>query len=223
MKKIHPLLLFLFLSVNLFGLGILYLKVTKKLSIYIHPSSQWFVLLSALILLFLGTQLISTKNFSHAERSVRIGIFLLFTTALLILFIKPTPLSVETARIRISDSSNVPNQKNFTTRKTSEFTLVDWLAAFTHPEEALRYENVPAHLSGFLLIQDNQPMVGRLVITCCGADAQPALIPFSWSGDLPKENTWIDIKGTMHSKDGKPYLKANELSIIPEPENPYAE
>lgn len=225
MSKEYTTILFLF-SLNLFGMTVLYLASTSKLNIYIHPSSQWFVILSALVLLLLGVFGAFKQETVSFEKGSSIGIFCLLLVGILILLVKPTPLSVETAKTRISSSSSTVSGKNaerFTTRKTSDFSIVDWLAAFASPEDSFRYENTPANLSGFLLVQDNQPMIGRLVITCCGADAQPALLKFQWAGELPKENTWIQIKGTMHTIDQKPVLEATSLEIIPEPANPYAE
>jgi uncharacterized repeat protein (TIGR03943 family) len=213
-------------SLIFFGVAILYLDSINKLTIYIHSSSQWFVAIAAFLFIILGLKNAFRMPPVSFEKSDVIGIFCLLLVALLIFIVKPTPLSVETAKTRISASGSPVNAKSaerFATRKTSDFSIVDWLAAFAKPAESYRYENTPATVSGFLLIKEGQPMVGRLVITCCGADAQPALIPFKWSQGLPPENTWIEVAGTMHSRDQKPFLEASSLKIIPEPSNPYAE
>lgn len=226
MKSERFLLMLGLIAINLFGLAIVYLGATEKLGIYIHLSSQWFVLLTGLLFLFFNFRGIPRKESLIFERSALLGIISLLVVAVLIFSIKPVPLSVETAKTRISGGSspvNANNRERFATRKTSDFGIVDWLAAFTNPEESFRYENTPADITGFLLMQDGQPMVGRLVITCCGADAQPAVIRFRWAKDLPEENTWIRIKGTMHTIDMKPVLEATSLDVIPEPKNPYAE
>lgn len=213
-------------AINLFGLALLYLASIEKLGIYIHPSSQWFVVLTGLMFLFLSLRGLPRREALVFERSSLFGILFLLGVAVLILTVKPVPLSVETAKTRISNGSSPVSAKNadrFATRKTSDFGIIDWLAAFSSPETAYRYEDTPADITGFLLVQNNQPMVGRLVITCCGADAQPAVIPFRFTGVLPKENTWIRVSGTMHVVDTKPVLEATRLEIIPEPKNPYAE
>lgn len=225
--KSERLIIFLALvAINLFGLGLLYLGGTGKLTIYIHPSSQWFVILTGVLFLFLNIRGLFGRTSPRFERSDLLGIVSLLIVALLILTLKPVPLSVETAKTRISSGGNPVSAKNaerFATRKTSDFGIIDWLAAFAHPEDAFRYENTPADITGFFLVQDNQPMIGRLVITCCGADAQPAVIPFHSTLDLPKENTWIRVKGMMQIVDAKPFLEVTSLEIIPEPKNPYAE
>lgn len=226
MRFDRPPLLVSLIAVYLFGLAILYLGGTGKLNIYIHPSSQWFVLLTGFAFVFFGIYDLFRKELPVFSSNGALGIFSLLIVALLILSIKPVPLSVETARTRIANGANPVSTKNaerFTTRKTSDFGIVDWLAAFADPEKSFRYENTPADISGFLIVQDSQPMIGRLVITCCGADAQPATVRFRWSGELPEENTWIRVRGTMHAVDTIPVLEATDLEIIPEPKNPYAE
>lgn len=225
--KSERLTIFLALvAINLFGLGLLYLGGIGKLIIYIHPSSQWFVILTGFLFLLLNIRGLFGRESPVFERNNLPGIFSLFVVALLIFFVKPVPLSVETARSRISGATNPTNAQSiehFTTRKTSDFGIVDWLAAFANPEKAYRYENMPADITGFLLIKDGQSMVGRLVITCCGADAQPAVLQFHSTEELPKENTWIRIKGMMHAIDAKPVLEVTSLEIVPEPKNPYAQ
>lgn len=225
--KSERLIIFLALvAINLFGLGLLYLGGIGKLIVYIHPSSQWLVILTGFLFLFLNIRGLFGREFPFFEQNTLPGILSLFVVAVLVFTVKPTPLSVETAKTRISSSGSPVSTKNaerFATRKTSDFGIVDWLAAFGSPGEIFRYENTPADITGFFLLQGNQPMVGRLVITCCGADAQPAVIPFRFTGDLPKENTWIRVRGTMHVLDTKPILEATRLEIIPEPKNPYAE
>lgn len=226
MKYERLFLILTLVAINLFALALLYLAGIGKLNIYIHPSSHWLVVFTSLTFLFLTLRGLFRKQVPVFEPSNLPGILSLLVIALLILAVKPVPLSVETAKTRISNGGSSVSAKNaerFATRKTSDFGIVDWLAAFASPEAVFRYDNTPADITGFFLVQDNQLMIGRLVITCCGADAQPAVIPFHFSGDLPKENTWIRVKGMMHAIDAKPVLEATSLEIIPEPKNPYAE
>lgn len=213
-------------SISLFGLSLLYLGGTGKLGVYIHPSSQWLVLFAGAILLLLLLENIFKQRSTLLDYSTSIGILCLLGVALSLFFLKPTPLSVETARLRIStnqDSVSTKHPDRFMTRKTTEFSIIDWLAAFSDNERIYRYDGAPADLSGFLMFQDDQTLIARLIITCCGADAQPATIEFDWSGELPTENSWIRIVGTMHAVNGKPQLEAKSIESISEPKNPYAE
>lgn len=214
------------MTVSLFGVAILGLAATEDLGIYIHPSSHWFVILTGVIFLAIGISRAFFRTSQEESGQSTTSVLALLSISILIISIKPVPLSVETARIRMSENVRPVGAKNSTnliTRKTTEFGILDWLAAYANPATSFRYENAPADVSGFLLIQDGQPMIGRLVITCCGADAQPAMIPFRWSGNLPAENSWIQVKGTMRAVDSTPLLEATSLDIIPEPKNPYAE
>lgn len=213
------------LAIALLGSGILVLRFSGGLNTYIHSSSQWFVTLAALILLILGVQTMMLDRRSITlEKADILSVASLFAVALIIIFQKPVPLSVETAKTRASISAPIRStaEADLFTRKTSEFSIIDWLAAFADPAKSYRYENTPADLSGFFLYQDGLPAIGRLVITCCGADAQPAILHFSWDDGLPEENSWIHIVGTMRSADGRPFLEASRLEIIPTPSDPYA-
>ncbi len=211
---------------NLFGIAVLYLAGIGKLGIYIHPSSQWFVILTGGAFLVLNFFLFVRGRTTDFAKAHLPGMLSLLIVALLLLTLRPVPLSVETAKTRISSGTNSVSTKygeRFSTRKTTDFGIVDWLAAFASPDQSFRFEGAPADITGFYLLQENQPMIGRLVLTCCGADAQPAVIPFRYAGNLPKENTWIRLRGTMHTSDATPVLDVTSLEIISEPKNPYAE
>jgi hypothetical protein len=60
-------------------------------------------------------------------------------------------------------------------------------------------------LTGFITPgPDHQPMLARIILTCCAADARP--IKIGLAGNLPagvKADTWVTIVGTYIAKTGK--------------------
>jgi uncharacterized repeat protein (TIGR03943 family) len=86
-------------------------------------------------------------------------------------------------------------------------------------------------LTGFITPgPDGQPMLDRIILTCCAADARP--IKIGLSGDLPtgvRADTWVKIVGTYSSKTTKdpvnhaavPYLDVKTWQEIPTPGEPY--
>lgn len=215
-----------FIAAMFFSVVLFYLLGTGGLAVYIHPSSYWLVVFISFTFFGLALRSILYREKITAHSINFFGVVLLFLVSLIVLVIKPTPLSVETAKIRMASSGNINTTKNIDqvlVRKTSDFALLDWLAVLSEADQAFRYEGSPVDITGFLLVQDGNSMVGRLVITCCGADAQPVVMRFRGNEKLPPENTWIRVRGTMRLSEVHPFVQASSVEVIPQPKNPYAE
>jgi uncharacterized repeat protein (TIGR03943 family) len=57
----------------------------------------------------------------------------------------------------------------------------------------------PVNISGFVWTQQSgPPLIARLTVRCCLADATPAGLPVHWpEGFIPNTNQWLSIQGEM--------------------------
>jgi uncharacterized repeat protein (TIGR03943 family) len=86
-------------------------------------------------------------------------------------------------------------------------------------------------LTGFVTDgPDGQPMLARMVLSCCAADGRP--IKVGLSGDVPAgvpADTWVTITGGFDPRQGKdpvneatvPYLKVSSWQQTTAPKDPY--
>jgi uncharacterized repeat protein (TIGR03943 family) len=86
-------------------------------------------------------------------------------------------------------------------------------------------------LTGFVTPgPDGQPMLARIVLTCCAADGRP--IKVALTGDVPNAvpaDTWVQMVGVYSSKTEKdpvnkadvPYLEVKSWTAITAPRQPY--
>ena len=192
------------------------------LGVYINPGTQWIVISGGVLLFFVSLGVLK-NNFSATH--LTFGAIVLLIVALLITVVKPLALSVETAKLRSAKNILVTSDDRGERigRKTSEFGILDWLIVLSDPGERTRYANREVSLSGFFLWREGEPMVGRLMMTCCGADAQPIFLPLVFEGPWPEENTWIQVNGTMQLSEEKSFILVTNLSLVDPPRNPYAE
>jgi uncharacterized repeat protein (TIGR03943 family) len=86
-------------------------------------------------------------------------------------------------------------------------------------------------LTGFITPgQDGHPMIARMILACCAADARPVKVALS--GDIPAgvpSDTWVRVVGVYTSTTTKdplndaavPYLQVRTWQEITAPEQPY--
>jgi len=77
---------------------------------------------------------------------------------------------------------------------------------------------------------DGQPMLGRIVVSCCAADGRPVKVALS--GDVPvgvPADTWVAVTGTYEPRTVRdaindavvPFLAVTAWQQVPEPAQPY--
>jgi uncharacterized repeat protein (TIGR03943 family) len=85
-------------------------------------------------------------------------------------------------------------------------------------------------LTGFVTRdRDGQPMLTRIVLTCCAADGRP--IKIGMAGNVPgvAADTWVRVVGTYTNRQDKdpvndapvPYLQVGSWDEVSEPKDPY--
>jgi len=87
-------------------------------------------------------------------------------------------------------------------------------------------------LTGFITPgPDGDPMLARIVLTCCAADGRP--IKVGMAGKVPLDvapDTWVQVTGVYTAKRAKDpvnnvdmaYVEVKSWQAIPEPKQPYA-
>ena len=84
----------------------------------------------------------------------------------------------------------------------------------------------PVRISGFVWRQpQGSPLIARLTVRCCLADATPAGLVVEWPESFtPKTNQWLAIDGTMsvQSRDERriPVVIPTNITSIARPERP---
>ncbi|WP_232531926.1 TIGR03943 family putative permease subunit [Microbacterium halophytorum] len=137
----------------------------------------------------------------------------------------PTSLSVQLAQER--DTGTAPlfsgaDEVVFAASvDTSQFGVGGWAAAFARSTTPETFDGAPVDLTGFIAPGDDGARLGRLVITHCVIDAQPAYVPLE-ADDVPAEGQWVEITGHVsQASGGDLVVTPDEITPIAEPDDPY--
>ena len=78
-------------------------------------------------------------------------------------------------------------------------SLTEWVRLLRSQPDPQLVDGNPVNISGFVWRQpEGPPLIARLTVRCCLADATPAGLPVAWPADAePKANQWLAIQGTM--------------------------
>jgi len=105
-------------------------------------------------------------------------------------------------------------------------SLTEWVRLLrSQPDPDLVAGN-PLNISGFVWSQPvGPPLIARLTVRCCLADATPSGLPVAWPADAePKANQWLSIQGTMaaETRNGERVAVVVPTTIkpIPRPKRP---
>jgi len=108
-------------------------------------------------------------------------------------------------------------------------TILDWVRAFNYTSDPTVYEEQTADVVGFVYhdsrLSAGQFLVGRFAITHCVAEAIALGMIVQWRGDVPAEDTWVEVKGLVKisTLNGKPFpmIVAEFLQPVAQPSRPY--
>lgn len=105
-------------------------------------------------------------------------------------------------------------------------SLTEWVRLLrSQPDPDLVAGN-PLNISGFVWRQpDGPPLIARLTVRCCLADATPSGLTVAWPADAqPKANEWLAIQGTMaaETRNGEriAVVVPTTIKTIPRPKRP---
>ena len=105
-------------------------------------------------------------------------------------------------------------------------SLTEWVRLLRSQPDPKLVDGNPVNISGFVWRQPNgPPLIARLTVRCCLADATPSGLMVAWPADVnPKANQWLEIQGRMSvgERNGQPTAVVEPTAIkpIPRPERP---
>ncbi|MEB3316553.1 MAG: TIGR03943 family protein [Cyanobacteriota bacterium] len=82
----------------------------------------------------------------------------------------------------------------------SQRSLTDWVRLLRAQPDPRLFAGDPVRISGFVLPEPGEaPLLARLLVRCCLADAAPVGLPVRWSalGPAPPADQWVAIEGVM--------------------------
>lgn len=114
-----------------------------------------------------------------------------------------------------------------------ELTLLDFMTrVVTAPDRPF---TEPVALTGFVASTseaDDEFVLGRFVMSCCAADAQPVLATVRWDGPSPPKDAWVEVTGTQvpappgltdteRADPANVVIDATEVRQVEQPAHPY--
>ena len=105
-------------------------------------------------------------------------------------------------------------------------SLTEWVRLLRSQPDPQLVDGNPVNISGFVWRQpEGPPLIARLTVRCCLADATPAGLAVAWPEDaVPKANQWLAIQGrmTVAPRNGEPtaVVVPTVIKPIPRPERP---
>ncbi|MGG6264243.1 TIGR03943 family putative permease subunit [Leptolyngbya sp. AN03gr2] len=232
------------LGIAAWGILVLKLWITGKLSLLVHPRYVVVCLVTAIVLLLLAAfkawrilynpPTIKTQHLSTLppEWTSRV----LLVAALLGMLIQPQTLGSQAAMQQglpdsLITSTRIKPQAFRASVRSEDKSLVDWartLAVYPEPDS---YLGQKVKLQGFALhspnLSDQYFVISRFVIAHCALDAYPVGIPvkLTQSRQAYPVDTWWEVEGQMIvetvANERQLVIQANSLKSIPEPKEPY--
>ena len=105
-------------------------------------------------------------------------------------------------------------------------SLTEWVRLLRSQPDPQLVDGNPVNISGFVWRQpEGPPLIARLTVRCCLADATPAGLAVAWPEDaVPKANQWLAIQGRMtvalRHGEATAVVVPTVIKPIPRPERP---
>jgi len=105
-------------------------------------------------------------------------------------------------------------------------TLMEWASILNSQPDPELHNGAPVRITGFVLDRSGEPpMLARLMVRCCLADATPVGLHVEWpEGVSPRTDDWLEIEGIMTIREFDSnvlnVVQPKNIRIIPRPENP---
>ena len=227
----------------------IWLAVTGRLTLYVHPRYTLLTVITAVLTLLLLILTAATgmspaayedRDHDHVTRRSAFSRLLiwcngavLICAALALLVIPPATLSSTARQNRdlVTSGHALDSTKALPLvgADPATFSVKDWAALLNQggPEAVLGKQ---VNLSGYVVDHGEEDvfLVARLTISCCAVDAQPVGVPVyrpGWRDDI-EPGAWIQIDGAFVKN---PSPASNEsvaigvgtLAAIDEPDQPY--
>ena len=225
--------------------------LSGKMNLLLHPNYIWLAYSAGFFLLGLGAIKIIQTVIRIVRRSPRpaeqlqhlalippgLSSLILLGTALFGLQFTPQPFASQMALDRgVTESLTLTRSQPQAFRaaiKPESRSLIDWIRTLNVYPEPDAYAGQKVSVEGFVIhlpdLPDSYLGIARFVITCCAADAYPVGLPVKLSaGDRSAypPDKWFQVQGEMITETlnekRQLVIKADKLTGIPTPTNPYA-
>ena len=146
------------------------------------------------------------------------------TIALLVLIVPPNPSFSDLAESRPQGLPEPPELAFVL--PPGQRTLTEWVRLLRSQQDPDLVDGNPVNISGFVWTQRNgSPLIARLTVRCCLADATPAGLAVDWpDGFEPTTNQWLAIQGemavTMRNEQRLAVVIPKTITPIPRPKRP---
>ena len=206
----------------LWGLTLLWSFHSGRLDLLLRGVFHSLVGVTGLILLMLGVALLLKRG--QRDERWRWHWLLSGLMAALVLILPPSPSFSDLASNRPQGLPDPPELAFVL--PPEQRSLTEWVRYLrSQPDPDLVAGN-PLNISGFVWSQPNgPPLIARLTVRCCLADATPSGLPVAWPADAePKANQWLAIQGTMaaETRNGErvAVVVPTTIKTIPRPKRP---
>ena len=213
----------------IFSVVIIWLYITNKLTLYIHPRYELFtVTFSAFALIFYSICL--AQNSNHKTHK---SVIFVFMFSLIALLIPATPLSIRTAENRTQQNQIARSTTPFSSydnfnQDFSYFDVADLSSILSENPTDSQIVGKKASVEGFLFKDNNEQFyIARFKLACCAVDATPLVVPINIAAikDPLVVGDWYKATGLFalnnQSSGHKFTVDVEKIEPIAEPEEPY--
>jgi uncharacterized repeat protein (TIGR03943 family) len=218
MKWLPPFVL------GLWGAVLLQAWGSGRLNLLLQADFHWLVLVSGLLLLALAGL---AARFAPKRRSGRTPALVMLLAAPLVLLIPPRPSFSTLAANRSSGALEGESETLTFLSPPEQRSLTDWVRLLRSQPDPELYRGDPVRISGFVMpTPQAAPVLARLTVRCCLADATPVGIAVIWpEGESLKADEWLAVSGEMGVERVGGVLRsvviANTVQPIPKPKRPF--
>ena len=209
---------------GLWGAVLLQAWGSGRLNLLLQADFHWLVLVSGLLLLALAGL---AARFAPKRRSGRTPALVMLLAAPLVLLIPPRPSFSTLAANRSSGALEGESETLTFLSPPEQRSLTDWVRLLRSQPDPELYRGDPVRISGFVMpTPQAAPVLARLTVRCCLADATPVGIPVIWpEGESLKADEWLAVSGEMGVERVGGVLRsvviAERVQPIPKPERPF--
>ena len=209
---------------GLWGAVLLQAWGSGRLNLLLQADFHWLVLVSGLLLLALAGL---AARFAPRRRSGRTPALVMLLAAPLVLLIPPRPSFSTLAANRSSGALEGESETLTFLSPPDQRSLTDWVRLLRSQPDPELYRGDPVRISGFVMpTPQAAPVLARLTVRCCLADATPVGIPVIWpEGESLKADEWLAVSGEMGVERMNGVLRsvviADTVEPIPKPKRPF--
>lgn len=211
-----------------------WLRLSGEMTRYLGPRTYWVVTLGALVLGAAALVQLATLQSRAPSSGISLGdaagALVLVLPLLLVLAVPRAELgSLAASRRDVGDTAaSAAFAGPPAPRAEISFVEIHYGSlSGEYAASAGMSEGIEVDLTGFVTEDDALPTgyveLTRFYVSCCAADAIPysAWVRLPEQMDVPPEDTWLQVNGTLAQRDGRWTVDAVAATTVEAPETPY--